>query len=120
MTNQLGVDLYLLHEAGKTHLPKAAEVYGQIKTQRLDAVSLPDSSYWNDTLTAARRIIGDAQNNVLNAGTVLRLIAYSYAAQDSGAAEQLKESGDMSELPTYNEDGGWSDGTPGGPMKDQN
>lgn len=112
--NSLSVDIYNLEKAGRVHLPGAANVYQQVQSELDSRFSIPaDAGYWNQSMADTKGIIKDAENNLRQAGTTLRLIAYSYAATDAEAADRIKKDAGLSELPNLS-NGGWSDNTPSG------
>lgn len=111
------VDLVNLEKAGRVELPAAADVYRDVTAKLESGFSVPaDVEYWNQVMTDAKGIFKDAENNLRVAGTTLRLIAYSYAATDTAAADRIKKVSGQSELPTLS-GGGWSDSSPSGNLE---
>ncbi|HZE37358.1 MAG TPA: hypothetical protein VE172_00950 [Stackebrandtia sp.] len=112
MATVLSTDIYMLDRAGRVDLPAAAKVYHNINADHVASFSVPaNGDYWTDVMDKVGKIVTDADNNLLTAGNVLRLIAYSYAANDSEAAHKIEQETGGKALPKLGKNG-WDDGTP--------
>ncbi|HZE41176.1 MAG TPA: hypothetical protein VE172_20445 [Stackebrandtia sp.] len=110
--SETSAEIHLLERAGGKELPEAAHVYRDINSTVLTTVSIPaNGDYWTDCMSQAEHIIADADNNLLNAGTILRMVALEFAQNDTDAQDAIKKDCN-GQLPTLGKDGKWSDGVP--------